>query len=324
MKQPTKLLFVIILFLVAAAAPLRAQTDTVPPASFLAPGNQWTEFQFNAFNAARPGMARLRLSATDTLIDGRAYRTVLRSEEETGEDNFAPTDIYLRQTGARVYTWIGAPAREQREELIYDFGVAVGDTIDFYNRQTLERQMSKFVIVAKDTITLADGVPRRRLEYGPEIPGGSQRAFLIEGIGGITFGLLESTAGFFVDYNEVLPTCFGNDGQLLYIYEYGRLLAEGGDSVNCWPPTQSFPVSLRGPVPTGLDLRVAPNPTAGPLQLLTPAPPERSLVVDATGRIVLRSAGARRLDLTALPAGVYTLVVYGAAGRGAVRRIVKR
>jgi len=84
----------------------------------------------------------------------------------------------------------------------------------------------------------------------------------------------------------------------------------------------------------GQSLRLFPNPTSGLLTLDVPGLTGNTTrlnarLLDVTGREVsapFSRAGASRLDLdlTALPAGIYFLQLRDSAGRGVMRRVVKR
>lgn len=97
------------------------------------------------------------------------------------------------------------PPSESREQLLYDFNLKVGDTLQGFLRNT-----HNLVETIESIDSVMVGVTyRRRWKLSS-----NYRVYLIEGIGS-TFGLIQKSPGYSSDFNSYTVSCFQQDNKLL-------------------------------------------------------------------------------------------------------------
>ncbi|PHI21260.1 hypothetical protein CEQ90_04385 [Lewinellaceae bacterium SD302] len=105
---------------------------------------------------------------------------------------------------------------------VLNFNAAVGDTILYTNNDV---GGDVFIVVENvDTVTLLDGIPRRRLDVRDYQPFGQQTIselpsplYLVEGVGNIRSGLHLHFRNTFNDWNFRQLICYRENGELVYI-----------------------------------------------------------------------------------------------------------
>lgn len=241
----------------------------------------------------------------DTAIQGQLYKRLRRQGTATiapllGDPPPPPVtlaiDAYagaLRADSAEGRWWVVLPG-EGDPRLLYDFNLAVGDTLS-----GTYGDCAAAPIVTSIDASWFNGRAHRRFV----LSGGR---YLIEGIG--------ASSGLF--------------GYLCQLFEeYGCLQAyTQGDAhwavLGCGPLTTAMPDDPRD----GKAARAFPNPTAGSVTVPGLRPGQRAAVHDIAGRCLATVPvdGHGSIDLGMLPAGTYLLLPLTASGRQAPLRVVKQ
>lgn len=146
----------------------------------------------------------------DTVVENKTYKKVLKCDEES-QTNWTTYGLIREDEENRVYL----KAIGYIEGLIYDFGVAVGDSVValnvYINPDTLH-----FVVTQVDSVLLLDGYRKRvtLFEYN-----NFKEEVWIEGVGSL-FGVLnscnDSYGGLCGGYNSL---CYEENGTLVYRHE---------------------------------------------------------------------------------------------------------
>lgn len=227
-------------------------------------------------------------AAGDTVIDGTAYTNI----RQLGVDSvttlgssfppFAvPLDRYLGSLRADEvthawYVWLdGYP----EELLLYDFDLEIGST----TLGIFGDCGAGFTVTDIDSV-MVGGTSRQRFHLN--MPG----RFIIEGVGG-SAGLFGQLCQLFEEFS------------CLHVYEEpeGSLLVDGCGSLI---------TSIERTTTHAHGTTVYPNPTHGPLRVTGTEPGAQVVIYDAIGRAMPAQARVghdRSLDISALPAGLYTL-----------------
>ncbi|MBL0103545.1 MAG: T9SS type A sorting domain-containing protein [Bacteroidetes bacterium] len=184
------------------------------------------------------------------------------------------------------------PPFDSVEQILYDFNLNVGDTVQGY----LERNngTQKDVVISKDSVLVGGQYCNRWFI----LPGYS--VYLIEGIGS-TFGLTEALPGNVIDGIGFDLMCFQQNGAPLYPYGIPFCnLIDGTDQLNF---EQNY-------------ISVFPNPMSNVCQVNLPdffSPYQNSLqVFNILGEMVLnkQTVGSRfSLDTRELSTGIFIVVV---------------
>jgi len=252
--------------------------EEVPP--LVDPAHLWTGRQHIW---GGPVYHRWRFSEESFEADGYEYHYLQQSADAQGSGWFAIGAF--RQDGPRV--WSRFPVLG--DVLYYDFSLMPGDTMT-----RMDPSGTTLLIVREvETLTLTDGIPRRRLIlHCPDDPQGQDYGLRVwvEGLGGLEQDLLANQQPCALDVGGEM-TCFFRDGEKIY--------QRAGES-ECWPT-----VSVHSYLPEAI--RVYPNPFSGYVQFEGTAPDAFGVLFDISGRVVHRAPVAGGWDLSHLPAGYYVL-----------------
>lgn len=228
-------------------------------------------------------------AAGDTVIAATAYTKI----RQLGVDSISvlgsstppvavPLDRYLGairadEASLTWYVWLdGYPY----ELLLYDFDLGIGSTtLGTYG------DCGTGLTVTEIDAVLVGGSPRQRFHLN--MPG----RFIIEGIGG-SAGLFGQLCQLFEEFS------------CLHVYEEpgASVLVDGCGSLS---------TSVERPTAATRDQGAFPNPTHGVLRLAGAEPGAQVSIRDGIGRILLseRLGSDGTVDTSALPAGLYTLVL---------------
>lgn len=178
--------------------------------SFVDEGNQWTivTFSFNG-NANNTSY----LIEGDSLINGVIYKKMWRTYENPNANNWV-LPIYIREDSTKkVFQFNGV----NNENLIYDFGIEIGDTLASSYIPT-----EYATVEAIDSILLNDGTKRKRLDLiSITCPNFNDDEYWIDEIGGINHALTFIHEFCITDVSAHLQ-CFSKNGDLLYGPRYGE------------------------------------------------------------------------------------------------------
>jgi len=269
--------------------------------SWVNPNHEWTRTFCDGF-CQSIFTRRFRFADSLTALGGHLWRQWLVSDEEFGDENFAPyaEGRYFRQDGQKIYQWY-----KGESVLIMDFGLGVGDTLavpDLYSGWGPDR---KLTVIQIDSVTLLDGSKRKRLRLECNNPWGF--AHMIEGVGGDAVSLFVIDEFCIADGGEGGSLrCFQSHGEHLYLDD----LAD-----DCWVTTGLREISYQS-------LRVYPNPAGDRLFLDAAAPMKEVLLYDTQGRRVAAFTQVLELDLSQVPTGLYQLLATDADGQVYVARFV--
>lgn len=134
----------------------------------------------------------------DTLINNQIYTSVYFSMDSTGQ-KWSPTGVLLRQDGNKVYQY---RSEDGTDFLLYDFGLQIGDQID-YNTCQLE-------VVAIDSVILVDGSYRKKWT----LKGFIDEYEWVEGIGALSSFTNHWNAVCMTDFTTNLG-CYSEDDEVL-------------------------------------------------------------------------------------------------------------
>ena len=155
----------------------------------------------------------------DSIIDGIAYKQVWRKKSSDGTG--LRIKGFVREESKRVYSRIlsyySGDWELGEEVLLYDFNLAVGDTV------TTVGEAAITLIVIEESEVEVNGTMRRQLGLGGEPwPFGSVYEYWIEGVG--------STYGFM---NSGSETICGSSSHLLCYYENDNQIWDNEDYDSC-------------------------------------------------------------------------------------------
>jgi len=150
--------------------------------------------------------------------------------------------LYLQIENKKVYrTWSNC-----FKDLLYDFGIEVGDTVS-------SEFFSSLVLVDKYPVELLNGETRTRFDF--EFPGGGGRTSWIEGIGNIYYGLYYTPD---IEGGDIF-ICAKQGDELLWINEFADDIDEATwiddfglgfyefcDSLSCARPVVQFDTEIDG------------------------------------------------------------------------------
>ena len=224
---------IIILFSLFYASNLCSQ-------SFTDEGNQWATYTSDFMGNINITTRKIE---GDTLINGIMYKKMWRTYSDPIDNNWTINQFIRQDSTKKVFQ----KRINFEEELMYDFGLELGDTI--YSNFD-----SSFIakVEAVDSITLDDGTMRRRVNIKPiTMPTGVSEEFWIDGIGGVRMAFFHLEPFWVTDFQNQLR-CFSSNGNFLYT-------AVGNVSV-CYSttPTDDF---------SKIDFEIYPNPSSEFLHL---------------------------------------------------------
>lgn len=285
----------------AALLLLVSPTLTASAQSMLEAGLQWNVRRGSNFSPD-VSTTRYRIGA-GLVVNDTAYRQVIASGTEAGDD-FVATPILLREDGGgRVFA---RNTDADREGLLYDFAAEVGDTLRTFNPFYIDGACELIVAATGDTV-LADGVTRRTYATRDDDRGGAL-ATAVEGLGSIDEGPFGRVC--LTDAGDLL-LCASADGEVLLNPPNGACFVSGLREARAAAPGEVYPT----PFASFLEFDFA--GTGGGSYLL----------LDARGASVLAGelpAGRTRLATGSLPAGTYLVVARLGDGGAVTASVVKR
>ncbi len=267
--EPMRLLFILCF---AITTPVLAQ----PPMPFPEANAQWS------VNAVNMGVFQPYGSygiVGDTLIDSLIYRKIAFSNSTLFDITSSTYHSAMRDDDGK---WYAIPQSENTEYLLYDFTGEVGDTI-IVNNPFEPSQPAPLVVISIDTLEY-ESLQRRT--WILETSFGWQE-YWYEGIGSWT-GLFHHIT-FAMDFGHVL-VCFHENDWLIHQKE---------DFINCESTVGIAAVYV------GVKPIFAPNPASGVVHIHHDMRPIRTMIIDASGRLVLDASDVREIDVRLLPLGIY-------------------
>jgi hypothetical protein len=210
------------------------------------------------------------------------------------------TDILLREDLASRRVFIQYD-EESGEEILYDFNLEVGDTIQG-SYVTLGVTIT---VESIETVTLLSGADRKKFNLIPE-------GYYIESVGG--YGGLQFHLGNTVNF-DYIAECMYEDGENIW--------NGSGSSNNCFGV-----LSSEGSSEPEINLSVFPNPTSDYLMIdgLENESFNSYSVFDMEGREISKQSFFRwgqAIDISQLPKGVYILKLTNDAGKSVQKKFVK-
>lgn len=249
----------------------------------------------------------------DTLINGETFAKLYRSDGRVHDaEASAYVGAYRNEDNKVLYV-----AKDSlNEAVLYDFEVQPGWILDRINDNPEEN--TYFQLESIDTVTLSDGIARRRYNFylysdlwsGEDEPEGRYHHSWIEGMGS-TIGFFPDPSVFYMVFLPVDPTfsqtllCFQHDETLLYT---DTTFYKG----ECFRENMVNSAEERG---IAQDIQVFPNPSGGIFYIDLPEGAEcaQMRILDLRGRLVLTQNCVNNvnpaLDLSDLPNGLYVLEV---------------
>ncbi|HKJ44010.1 MAG TPA: T9SS type A sorting domain-containing protein [Sunxiuqinia sp.] len=232
----------------------------------------------------------------DTTIHEIGYKKLMQSTDPNHE-SWQPEGHFLRQDGEKIFS----KDSTNPETLLYDFGLAIGDSMESEIHHPGPTYVSVLDSV-KDTIL---NNSTRKIYYLTEFPksdpGWKTQEIWIDGIGSITDGLLRQT---FLGY-----TPSSHNYQLVCFHQSGNLIYQSSDFDNCYFDITDDVSEQR----TDSDVfKLFPNPTSGRLTVVInhviPNDAQLEILSIAGKRIRVKTDLQERqstLDLSGLSPGVY-------------------
>ena len=200
----------------------------------LAINKQWNYMHVHISYIENPPVEEYKYSFSTTIsdtitINGKIYYVI----DDLRTSNAG--QVYLREDMATQRVWI-LNDNAAEEQLLFDFNVAVGDTLRnityfTYENPMLDLRHAEYVVTnvgfleGRKTITLHAFVPYNK-DFNPEAVCYEQYFTWIEGVGEQQWGLSAthfedgSTGGMYMDNTSLL--CVQQEGELLYASDRGK------------------------------------------------------------------------------------------------------
>lgn len=273
-------------------------SDTAQAQRMDTPGNQWNIFEAQF---GQPNSYAIRV-AQDTVINGVEYHKLLRSTD--GEEPWIFNGALIREDSSqKVFYGIGSS-----EELIYDFNLAVNDTVFF---EFEIPQCENMIVEAIDSITLNDGSVRKRLtiriNYGNDFFGTD---YWIAGVGSTSFGSFSYIDNCRLELGSRL-LCFFEDEDLVY-------------------PETSENCLLSNTEETLLqnNIQLYPNPFFNQLVIIDEDQQLTNYeIFNLTGKLIKHGTinlTSQTIDFEGIHSGIYLLMLETKSGTELIRRILKQ
>ncbi|MFK7774376.1 MAG: T9SS type A sorting domain-containing protein [Saprospiraceae bacterium] len=268
--------------------------------SFVDEGNQWSLVTYSFNGDASNQTFKIE---GDTIINGVNYKKMLKADGNPILANWNFSSFMRQDSSKKVFT----SDHLGNETLIYDFGLAVGDTI--VSNQSPDILT---IVQAIDSIELNDGSKRKRLDLGSlSCPIDLEDEFWIDGIGGIyhVFTSLENLCAFDARVNL---HCFSNNGISLF----GLV-----DGDNC------FIINSTNEIAESV-IKIFPNPTQDILNLEydETIKIEHLKFYDFQGQLI-RSLQVEnhfsQISISEFPEGVYYLKIETAKSKFIFKKFIK-
>lgn len=256
-------------------------------------------------------------------IPGKSPFSTLSITETTVIDNVtyykAGDKLLLRTDGQQI---VVRTTTNPTEYVLYDFSLQVGDVVPKVYYDNLEKDEYTYqapeylayvlpdTVISVSTYTLLNGEQRKMLKVGR----GQNNYDIVEGIGRLNGHFFSGIEYYSVSTctNIQFLVCTAVNGELLYTMSETDLRNYGlqGDECGCF----DMPViNALEPVETAR-LSVFPNPVRDYLELQGLGQETFVAVYDLSGQCLLRTAG-KRIDVSALPSGIYLLHATAIDGR---------
>jgi hypothetical protein len=178
------------------------------------------------------------------------------------------------------------PQSDTTEQLLYDFNMQVGDTVQGYLRGYLQPGFD--TVIAIDSVLIGQDYRKRWYINN------SYSIYIIEGIGS-TYGLFEQSPGTSTDFPIYNMDCYRLFDVTLY----------PGTLTSC-----DLITSLPFIAPVNNDILVYPNPSEGILTIKSPNSGMHQIyLTDLSGRLIntFHAEGAHEFLLSSLPEGMFIL-----------------
>ena len=273
-------------------------SDTTQAQHMDTPGNQWniSESQFG-----QPNSYAIRV-AQDTVINGVEYHKLLRSTD--GEEPWIFNGALIREDSSQKVFYRNGSS----EELIYDFNLAINDTVFF---EFEIPQCENMIVEAIDSIALNDESVRKRLtiriNYGNDFFGTD---YWIAGVGSTFFGSFSYIDNCRLELGSRL-LCFFEDGDLAY------------------PETpENCVLSNTEETLFQNNIQIYPNPVSDQLKIIDVDQQLTSFeIFNLTGKLIKRgtiNSTDQTVSLENIRPGMYLLSLRTKAGTKLVKKILKR
>jgi len=244
----------------------------------------------------------------DTTINGIAYRKLCQKTGTVDRPFYVVGG--LREQDKKIYVVEPDWGYSNDEILLYDFNKQVGDTLKIEGR-------INYIVTGIDSIKIGNEFRKR---YKIKEDYSDAPAYIIEGIGNVSFGLLESIipipTGLYSAYREFI--CFSqNNGETVYL---------NPAFMDC---NSTVKTGLKDITATGQSVKIYPNPAKDYVQFQFDYPNAQNTsveIMDYTGREVetvpVQGLSNYTLNLSSYSPGVYFVVVRSAEG-SEVHKIIK-
>ncbi|HAD12540.1 MAG TPA: hypothetical protein DCF33_08880, partial [Saprospirales bacterium] len=251
---------------------------------FVTPLNEWV-VDFIPPHGFPKEIRRYTFSSDSVLLDGKYYHELLFSLNMSGGPWISEQDFF-REDNGKIYRWL----ENMPERLVYDLHFGIGDSLVGMDSNQATRYVTQV-----GSIQLQDDIPRKFIEFNS----GCGPSRWVEGIGEMEDLLYSEVFCSLWDGIPLTIRCFSTNGQLLY---------QRPDISGCYTSSiQELAID---------SIAVFPNPGSDVLYFRTEdASSIASLkMFNSTGSLVLMVDNQKtpidRVDVSTLPAGFYTGMVY--------------
>jgi hypothetical protein len=275
-------------------------------------GAEWTrlyDYSANGNGYTQPGDYAIHYApAGDTLLGTQLYTRLYASEGRSFQMDSAYYVGAYRTYDAQSWFW---PEGAAAPSLLYDFSLQEGDTIDFLTECESDTDCPEFIVHSVETITLEDGLRRRKINVYKHYEGSSSLAFSwMEGIGS-TLGLLNDLTCLSSGPVEAACRnsllCYQQDGNLVYTDPYyfkGKCYLEN-ETIGSTKDLDKAPVFNLYPNPASEFITVEMIGVSG-----LAIQPYR--IFSTSGKVVMSGELEGQnpvVDVSQLSAGMYTLIL---------------
>jgi Secretion system C-terminal sorting domain len=232
----------------------------------------------------------------DTLINNVAYKKILRCNDSLQTDWFV--NGYIREdTLKKVFLF---NEQNQTDELIYDFGLEVGDSLTKTNWDGWNIYLGSIEYVTLEN----SAVPIRQLNFysDPDTSEGYWLATWYEGIG--------STAGILWGLNVIWLV--GGEFGLVCYFENDTLKYHHSGFSTCFPAGYRTDISdMKNDNINKEEIYIYPNPTNGDLYIDFSEPKNYSdiSIFDIKGQLLRQWENSNQIDISDFENGMYIISV---------------
>lgn len=205
-------------------------------------------------------------------------------------------------------------AGETEEHLLYDFSLNINDTVTVYPLSFEFWQGPLSVYIEQiDSILIGGSYSKRFKINNYSIPDFHEE-YWIQGIGS-TLGIFNSgvSAVPLADIEFPVLLCFEKDGILLY---------DNPDFTDCY---EHYPVGINEKENNVFS--IYPNPADKNIRIVSKTIPENYYIYSGTGNEIQRGSFGKMgnsIDISALPAGIYVLIIEGKSSVSITRLSIVR